>query len=547
MEFETTQLNTQDLDAPIESPVNSLRKGFNTYQVQALHDYLSSIPQTSALDFYSDVFPNGSLADASLQEKGKFAGRIFRNGERSQYVNDDLREIAKCTHEQSAEMNCIAYAGQGKAQNDARELYAMIFRVLLPDERSPFYVKLCLESMEFVPDQFGIMHPRAPRICPTYILTDKKFESVYFCYILRDPIPMYHRMHKKIQRLYDAISRAIHKLWDIGHWDDIQQRFVYTYECKKPYPDNIFQRYPVVGSKYGDGEFVAYKVGEKYALDELNDLVPKTSRVEVYDTKMTLEEAKEQYPDWYERRIVQHKKSTGFPGYYHHEGMYTWFLNKVKDNIATVELGSMEALAAYAVKCNISRLTLIEDLEELHRLLAPRFSEQERSKHQSHAMEFFEDMPHLVRVWKVETIEKLSGLKFERAKRNGRTQAEHLALLHEAQSEKSCQERVIEWFNNNPGRTQKQCSEELIISQKTVSKWWPAHQKRKKKKTVKNPCPICGAEMTKTKLKPHFWGQPPQGLLPSCAPLHAFIAIQQDAHKNLLSPVVIPRKQALPW
>lgn len=507
MELVTTQLNTHDIDEPIEPRVNNLRPEFKNYQAQALYDYISLTPKTSPVDFYSDVFPDGSLADAFAQEKGKFAGRIFRDGEWSRYVNDDLREIAKCTPEQSAEMNCIAYAGQGKAQKDARELYAMIFRVLLPEEIKPWYVKSCLERMETIPDQFGIAHPRTPRICPTYILSDSHFESVYFCYILKDPIPMYHRIHKKLQRLYDAISRAIHKLWDIGHWDDIQQRFIYTYECKKPIPNNIFQRYPVVGSKYGSGEFLAYKVGEKYDLAELNELVPKASRVELYDTKMTLEEAKEQYPDWYQRRIVQHKKSTGFPGYYHNEGLYTWFLNKVKDNITTVELGSMEALASYAIKSNITRLTLMEDLDELHKLLTPRFTEQEITEHKSHAMEFFEDMPHLARVWKVETIEKLSGLKIERSKRNGRTQAEHLALLHEAQSANCYQERVVEWFNNNPGKTQKKCSEELGISQKTVSKWWPVHKKRKKKKAVKNPCPICGAEMTKTKQEPHFWAQ----------------------------------------
>ena len=95
MDLETTQLaNTQDLDAPIELPENALRPGFETYQAQALHDYLSLIPKTSALDFYSDVFPDGSLSDSSTQEKGKYAGRIFRDGEWSQFVKDYLDEIA---------------------------------------------------------------------------------------------------------------------------------------------------------------------------------------------------------------------------------------------------------------------------------------------------------------------------------------------------------------------------------------------------------------------------------------------------------------------
>lgn len=277
--FKTAFIETDDLD-DLDSPCmpleNPLRPEFKNHQVQALSMFLkSSGRKVKPIDFYSDVFPAGALADSAAWEKGKYAGRIFREGELSQYVNDDLEEIMKCTPEQTAEMNCIAYIGQGKSQKDAFELYAMIFRVFLPEEIRPWYVLSCLQSMEAVPDQFGMLHPRTPRICPTYILTDPSYESVFFCYILKDPIPIYHHLHKKLQRLYDALSRAIHKLWDIGYWDDFRQCFVYTYECKKPMPDSIFQRYPVVGSKLGSGECAAYKVGRKYDLDELNARIDK--------------------------------------------------------------------------------------------------------------------------------------------------------------------------------------------------------------------------------------------------------------------------------
>ena len=504
MDFETTQLNTQDLDAPIELPVNALRPGFETYQAQALHDYLSLIPKTSALDFYSDVFPDGSLADSSAQEKGKYAGRIFRDGEWGQYVNDDLEEIAKCTPEHSAEMSCIAYAGQGKSSKDARELYAMIFKVLLPEEIRSWYVKSCLDSLEFIPDCFGTLRPRNPRICPTYILTDPGYEAVYFCYILKEPIPMYYRLHKKLQHLYDALSRSIHKLWDIGYWNDIQQRFVYTYECEKPMPDSIFQRFPVVGSKYGSGEFTAYKTGQKYDLDELNALVPKTCRVPVYDPKMTMEEAKAQFSDWHQRRIIEKRKPSKSPIYKDKTLLYKWFFRKASEQKGNIILGAMESLAACAAKGFIKQDVFLEDLGEFHNMLSARFSEEEIEVHECRAKEFYEQDPSYLRHWDFDDIIEQSGLIYERPKRVGNTQKEHMKILKKKTDSLSREADVISWFKDNPDGTQAQCARALGISRKTVCKWVEVQEKSEKRK---NQCPICGTPMIKTKIEPYFWSQ----------------------------------------
>lgn len=505
MDLETPQLaNTQDLDAPIELPENVLRPGFKTYQAQAIHDYLSLIPKTTALDFYSDIFPDGSLSDSSTQEKGKYAGRIFRDGEWSQYVNDDLEKIAKCTPEQSAEMNCIAYAGQGKSQKDARELYAMILKVFLPEEIRPWYVKSCLGSLDFVPDSFGMLRPRNPRICPTYILTDTGYEAVFFCYILKEPIPMYYHLHKKLQHLYDALSRKIHKLWDIGYWDDIQQRFVYTYECKKPMPDSIFQRFPVVGSKYGNGEFTAYKTGEKYTLDELNTLVPKTCQVLVYDPKMTMEEAEAQFSDWHQRRVIEKRKPSQSPIYKHKPLLYNWFFRKSLEQKENITLGAIEALAACAAKGFIKPDVFFEDLGDFHDMLSARFSEEEIAIHERRAKELYEQDPSYLRHWDFDDIIEQSGLQHKRYERKGNTQKQHMKILQEKNEEKSCKNAVISWFEDNPDGTQAQCARELKISRKTVSKWVAVKEKAEKRK---NLCPKCGTPMIKTKIKPYFWSQ----------------------------------------
>lgn len=491
-----------ELDSIPAPLTNALRPDFESFQAQGLHDYLTGLKKVSPEEFYRDVFPAGALADAEAQEQGKFACRIYREGEYPQYVNDDLKEVLKCTPEHAAQMSCIAYAGRGESPEQASELYALILKVLLPEEISYKYAESCLSRLEEVVDQYGNYHQRTPRICPTYMLTDPSYEAVYFCYVFRDFVPMYHHMHIKLQRLYDALSRAIHHLWDIGIWDDIQKKFVYKYECIKPLPGSIFQRYPVVGSKYGEGEFTAYKTGQKYDLDELNVLVPKTCQAFLYDTKMTMEEAKEQFSDWHTRRVVEKRKPSKSPIYKDKTLLYKWFFRTAFEQKGNITLGAMEALAACAAKGFIEPDVLSEDLADLHTILSARFSEDDIIVHERRAKELYDIDPSVLRHWTFDDIIEQSGLQHKRYDRKGNTQKQHMKILQEKNEEKSRKDAVIAWFEDNPDGTQAQCARELGVSRKTVSKWVAVKEKAEKRK---NLCPHCGTPMVKTKIEPYFW------------------------------------------
>ena len=507
---ETEYIDFNELD-DIDSPIplkNPLQPQFKNHQAQALSRFLNAFgTKRIPAEFYRQVFPEGALSDAAAQENGKYACRVYKGKSWSQYVNDDLKGVLSCSPTEYASLNYIAYAGRGTSSKQACELYAFVFRVFLPEEIRAFYVASCLDALQFTVDRYGNQYPRNPRICPTYILTDRDYESVYFCYVLREPIPMFHHLHTKLQRLYDALSRSIHHLWDIGIWDSSQKRFYYKYECNKPMPESIFQQYPVVGSKLGDGECLAYEVGKKYDLEELNMLVPKISRVHLYTPKMTLEEAKEKYPDWHYRRIVQRRKPSGSRFFKPSIYIYNWFVRLITDNRDIIRLATMEVLASYAVKNEVSEDRFLADLEDVRASLSARFSETDVAEHEERAKEYYEEKPLFLHYVKTEQVSEMIGVPIEHGKRNGKTQKEHLDWLHKSQSMESV---VLEWFKANPGGTQTHCSKELDISRKTISKWWPTRKKRtnnKKDTKVKNPCPNCGAEMVKTKAAPHFWAQ----------------------------------------
>lgn len=242
---------------------------------------------------------------------------------------------------------------------------------------------------------------------------------------------------------------------------------------------------------------MAYEVGEKYTLADLNMLVPQSAQVEVYEPQMTLEEAREKYPDWYHRRIEQHRKSSGQRYFKTNEAVYRWFLRTVNENIDTVELGAMEALASYACKCKIGRLTLSDDLADLHMKLSSRFQEEDIAEHEERALEFYSEASGPLTTWRLDTISKWSGLDFQYSKRNGFPQKLHLKQVHEARSYKN---KVREWVKAHPSGTQTECAAELDMSRQTACKWWPKEQT-----SIKNPCPKCGCEMERVKEEPWFW------------------------------------------
>lgn len=468
-------------------------------QTKAIRKFINLFAtEVSPEEFYRDVFPQGALADKALRESGKYAGIVYAEGHQSKFVNDDLETILVCDKTTSAQMNCVAYAGKGETPELARELYAFAFRVWLPDEVQPGYVSHCLNNLLFQYDYYGNAYSRHPRICPTYIVTENGFKTVYFYYVLSSPLPLYHGLHKQIQRLYDAISRAIHHLFDNFQSDPTTHKISYTYECPKPKPERFLALHTVVGTKCHGGICRAYRTGEKYDIDELNLLIPKPCQVTLYHPTMSLEEAKEKYPDWYRRRIEEHRKSSGNRYWKCSKKVYDWFVKLASDNLSTVQPGVLEALASYACKAQIAEHMFHHDLFRLSDQLKTRFPDDVIEEHEKRAKDFFDECPALLIKWSISAIEKWAGLTIKRNQRNGLTRKEHLKMLNAGKSRKA---DVRAWQKANPNGTQIACAKALGISRKTAAKWW------KRAPKDPNPCPVCGTPMVKTKVGPWYWAQ----------------------------------------
>lgn len=123
-----------------------------------------------------------------------------------------------------------------------------------------------------------------------------------------------------------------------------------------------------INSKYGN-TLVAYRIKEKrttleylneFALDIKNrvDLTRKFN-----PSRMTLEEAKECYPEWYDRVIVRGEKVES--KWSVDRAVYDWWrTRKIYEAVGGHRYYFMMCQAIYAVKCDIPRDELKRDLRE---------------------------------------------------------------------------------------------------------------------------------------------------------------------------------------
>lgn len=136
-------------------------------------------------------------------------------------------------------------------------------------------------------------------------------------------------------------------------------------------------------------------------------------------------------------------------------------------------------LAAYAVKCGVSRDVLEKDAYGLIPLMNTKgdeFTEDDVL----HALEAFSDS---YVNYPIDTIVYRTGIPIQKNKRNGRKQEQHMAVMRavqgvvnpnwrEGNGRPSKQQIVAEWRQKHPHCKKADCIRETGLSKPTVYKWW---------------------------------------------------------------------------
>ena len=438
--------------------------------------------QIEPYDFYRYIFPEGTFERKGHYEDNKpnaiavtiekkykengIAVELKRNGKGKRYtITDNLDELNELNKAEFTIMSPISYYGKQRNAKNARYLYALVFD---------------LDGVD-MPQLRDVLHQMDKDILPKATFVVNSGTGLHLYYVLDEPVPMYPQNQLYMKELKYALTRQI--------WN----RFTST--IKEPQMQGIMQGFRVIGTCTKLGEkfpVVAYSVGDRISLEELLTFIPDSNGEQQHvksimmKSRLSIEEAKEKYPDWYEKRIVRKERRGRWTI---KRDLYDWWLNRIRNEIKVGHrFYGIMTLAIYAKKCCIEEGELMRDAYSLLDIYDDmsvedinRFTEDDIKC----ALEMYnEDYVTFPR----DDIAKLSGLQIEKNKRNGRKQEEHLKrcrIIQMASDEvdgtdwrigngrKSKKNVIMEYMRENPGITKKAAIARAVgVDRNTVIKYY---------------------------------------------------------------------------
>ena len=422
------------------------------------------------MDFYRDIFPEGSFEERGEYEDGKYNGiavAIEKGSKRAKRmtITDDLDVIGDMAGtDDFCLMSPISYAGKSRKSSNARFMYALAIDLDGIEERKQweFFMEQIERGHEMLKFVWGL-----PR--PTYLVSSGT--GIHLYYVFKQPIPMFKNIAEELEKLK---RRLTWQAWTQGA-SSLHDKVQY---------ESLFQGFRVVGTITKDGgRCRAFSVGEKVTVEYLNKFVPEDHRAVsfVYKSDLRLEDAKKKYPEWYQRRIVEKRPRNTWTC---KKAVYDWWIRKLKEG---AEQGHrywcIMTLATYAQKCGVPRETLEEDAYGLIPFMNTKgdeFTEDDVL----HALEAYTDS---YATYPIDTIVWRTGIQIEKNRRNGQKQSDH---LEEARAIRDIRMRrqgrkwtdgngrpdklsvVAEWRSEHSEGTKAECIRETGLSKPTVYRWW---------------------------------------------------------------------------
>lgn len=459
-------------------------RGFMNLLLKYLETYFDEV---NYKDFYRDIFPVGVLQCKGKDHYGdrKYNGIIVEVTDEKlnsgkpkvlrHTLTDDLEKLDEVvSRDNFCLMSPISYAGKTRDSSMARELYALAFDLdgiqtrIKDGEEWPYGLANFFHQV----DHMMIM----PK--PTYVVSSGT--GVHLYYVFERPVPMFENIVEQIEILKKELTRMM--------WHDSISKLVDEIQYEP-----VCQGFRVVGTITKTGDRVkAFKTGGKVTIEYLNEFVRDEYKVKefTYNSDLTLDQAKNKYPEWYQKRIIE-KKGRGTWNF--NRAVYDKWLERLPRE---ANLGhrywSIWVLAITAMKCGISLDELERDAFGLIDIM--------NNKDENKSDPFTEDdvlaaLEGYDSAWYTYPIDKMSyraNIPIEKNKRNGRKQALHLKMARSnleilseekgraLQGRKSKKDIVGEWRKINPEGTKYQCVKDTGLSKNTVKKWWKENKNIKK-------------------------------------------------------------------
>lgn len=377
--------------------------------------------EVDGCDFYREIFPDGERSgerhedfshpnaiflchDDSLGYMARHP--LYRDTWEADYT-ELIERKEKCL------CGGLSYRKRKNILENAQQMNALIFDL---DSVGDNEIKNLLHRFQLDPGQLRSLP------VPTFLVASGT--GVHLYYVLEEPVDLFPNIKLQLKAMKHDLT---FKIWE----------YKATSREKSIQYQSINQGFRMVGSineKHGV-EIRAFRTGQRVSMDYLNQYVidPKNQvdlQKRFKPSKMTREQAQESYPEWYERVIVngdKRKKKWDIAGKVHGDdpyALYHWWLRQVDQVRGGHRYFFLMAASIYACKCDVPKKKLIQDLQEVYQILKeiehtnPMKPEDIKSALESYSKEYYN--------FTIADIEKLTEIRIERNKRNGRKQRDHL-------------------------------------------------------------------------------------------------------------------------
>lgn len=458
-----------------------------------LHKQKEQVEPVSARDMYLDIFATG-LQDRGKYELGKYSGiyinrsntvdtngnkhkrngtRLFFNGCKELFrAIDDFPDSEVYT-------NGITYVGKRRLQKNVAEMHALIIEI---DNVAGVRGLKELVHTWHIPshDSYGRRYYDTTPV-PTYIVCSGNGLHLY--YVFEQPIKLYKNVFEDLSRVR---KRWIDRMWNANV---VRSGTAVQYET-------LTQAFRAVGSvtKHNNCYALAFRTGPKHTLKGFNELLPEEQQIgqDLYKSTMTLEEAKEKYPNWYQKRIVEGKPKSDKAYYTRNRGIYDNWKQKILDGaVVGHRYFCLENLCSLAVQCEIPEEEVKADCMQMAEWLETLTVDEDNHftiDDINNALATYYNKELSAYTRKIEYVSERTGIPLKRTKRNGRTREANLRrarmLLKMALEDgediplgrPSKEDVVRKWQEEHPDGRKVDCHRETGLSRVTITKYWKSRE-----------------------------------------------------------------------
>ena len=430
--------------------------------------------------FYRQIFQH-HLDKKGAFTKGKYVGIACeitkeKKGKKTvvkrHTITDDLDTIDDLLKSENfIIISPISYIGKSRKTENATRMYAFAIEIddlRVSDDGRPVGLNDLLHhfDIELLPT-------------PNYIICSGN--GVHLYYVFEQPLILFDNVKKSL----DAFKKALTPYF----WN---QYVTKDYKIENIQFESPFQGFRMAGgvTKKGDRTRIFEISTHPIAIEELNRYAVKYGKKEcqidiAYESELTLAEAKEAYPEWYERRIVNKQKKGTWEC---KRDLYDWWKRRITEGASVGHrYYCLLMLSIYAIKCgrNVSEEELIEDaysfldkFDEMSENEINRFTDEDVMD----ALQGYYDKDLVT--YPINSIVYRSGIPIEKNKRNFRKKAIHIKYMNNQRAFKvemgECtnggrpdkRQIVQSWRLEHPGGRKIECERDTGLSRHTVLKWW---------------------------------------------------------------------------